>query len=80
MIIHDLDHLESFSEQTNSNSSDILGRGFILEAPIINLKPFVKASSNPSRLLMTFEGLSVGGDFSLMQVFQEGFVSARFDF
>lgn len=80
MIIHDLDHLELFSQQTDDNSSDILGRGFSILAPIISLKPTVIASSNPSRLTMTFEGLSVGGDFSTMQVFQQGFVRARFDF
>lgn len=69
MIIHDLDCLESISEEI-----DVKGASIIL--PSIDLAGMVQAFSEPSRLLMDFSGSVKAGSVATMKVFSNVFVRA----
>jgi hypothetical protein len=78
MLITDLEHLELIPKDRNSsNCSLIKGQGFNVFAPLVNLRGAVRASSNPSSLVMEFSGNVNAGGYAYLNVSQGGSIYAK---
>lgn len=76
MIIDDLEHLKSISENNEFKPTYILGGAVIIAPPIIDLQALVIASSFPSSVNLGFSGDVIASEFSLLKVFSNVFIRA----